>query len=172
MGNYGRVCVLAVAALTFCATEANAQTATSTFTVTATVAANCTITTVGITFGSYDPVVAHQATPLDSNGSVTVACTSGATTTIGMDQGLTPTATSTAAAPERQMASGPDFLRYDLYQDAARTTVWGDVGTPAEVTYVSTSFAPTLIDIFGQIPAGQDVNVGTYSDTVTATISF
>ena len=172
MGKWAGIGFVGVAALLLCTTEVEAQTSTSSFTVTATVSANCTVSTVGITMGAYDPVVAHVSTPLDANGSVTVACTAGATTTIGMDQGSNPTATSTAALPERQMADGPNALRYDLYQDSARTTVWGDVGTPAVVSYNSVGFAPTTFTIFGQVPAGQDVNVGTYSDTVTATISF
>ena len=164
--------VLAAGLMLLSATTAQAQTATSSFTVNATVAANCTISTVGISFGAYDPVVANATTDLDSNGSVTVACTAGAATTIGMDQGGTPTATSTAAAPERQMDSGTDQLRYDLYQDASRTVVWGDVGTPAALAYNSTTFAAQVFTIYGQVPAGQDVNTGTYTDTVTATISF
>lgn len=172
MGKWAKLGMLGVAMLLLSATEADAQTATSSFTVTATVSANCTVSTVGITFGAYDPVVGNASTPLDANGSVTVACTAGAATTMGMDQGSNPTATSTAALPERQMADGPNALSYGLYQDSARTTVWGDVGTPAAVTYNSVSFAPTTLTIFGQVPSGQDINVGTYSDTVTATISF
>ena len=172
MGKWAIWGFLGAAVLLLSASEVEAQTATSSFTVTATVSANCTISTVGITFGAYDPVVTHATTPLDANGSVTVACTAGAGTTIGMDQGSNPTATSTAALPERQMADGPNALRYDLYQDSARTTVWGDVGTPAVVTYNSVSFAPSTFTIYGQVPAGQDLSVGTYSDTVTATVSF
>lgn len=172
MGKWAKLGFIGVAVLLLTATQAEAQTATSSFTVTATVSANCTISTVGITFGAYDPVVAHASTPLDANGSVSVACTAGAATTIGMDQGSNPTATSTAALPERQMADGPNALRFDLYQDSARTTVWGDVGTPAVVAYNSVSFAPSTFTIYGQVPGGQDINVGTYSDTVTATVSF
>lgn len=152
--------------------KAEAATATSNFTVTATVTANCTISTVGITFGSYDPVVSHASTNLDSNGSVTVSCTNGSATTIGMGQGTFPAGASSAAVPLRQMGSGAHRLRYDLYQDAARTTIWGDIGTPAARAYTSTGVAATIITIYGRVPSGQDVSVGAYTDTVTATISF
>ena len=172
MSQWIKALGLCVGTLLVFATQVEAQTATTTFTVTASVTANCTISTVGITFGAYDPVVANAETPVDANGSVTVACTNGATTTIGMNQGSNPTGTSTAATPERQMSSGTDNLRYDLFQEAARTTIWGDVGTPTTVAYTSTGTAETTIDIFGRIPAGQDSSVGTYTDTVTATISF
>jgi spore coat protein U-like protein len=150
-----------------------AATATSNFTVTATVVASCTISTTAIGFGNYDPVVANATTPVDANGTVTVACTSGASTTIGMSQGANQTGTSTAAAPARQMASGAtNRMRYDLYQDPARATVWGDVGTAAAETYNSTSKAATILNIYGRIPSGQDVVTGAYTDTVTATIQF
>lgn len=159
-------------ALFFVSAGAEAQTATSNFTVTATVSANCTISTVGITFGAYDPVVANKTTPKDANGTVTVACTDGAVTTIGMNQGTNPSGTSTAAAPDRRMSSGTDYISFGLYQDAPRSVLWSDVGTPGVVSYTSTGVAPTTINIYGRIPAGQDVSVGSYTDTVTATISF
>ncbi len=166
------ITMMGLGALSILPTGAEAATATSNFTVTATVTANCTISTVGITFGAYDPVVANKTTAKDANGTVTVSCTNGATTTIGMSQGSNPTGTSTAAAPDRRMISGADYLSFALYQDAARTTVWGDVGTPSVVTYTSTGVAASTINIYGRIPAGQDAAVGTYTDTVTATISF
>ena len=153
--------------------QAVAATATSSFTVTATVIASCTIATTGISFGNYDPVVANATTPVDANGTVTVACTSGATTTVGMNQGNNPTGTSTAGAPARQLASGAvNRMRYDLYLDAGRATVWGDVGTAAAEAYNATSKAATVLNIYGRIPAGQDVSTGAYTDSVTATIQF
>jgi spore coat protein U-like protein len=164
---------LLVGALVVSSDRAVAATATSNFTVTATVVASCTISTAGIGFGNYDPVVANATTPVDANGTVTVACTSGAATTVGMNQGATPTGASTAAAPLRQMASGAvNRMRYDLYQDAARTTAWGDVGTAAAEAYNSTGKAAVTLNIYGRIPSGQDVVVGAYTDTVTATIQF
>ena len=46
-----------------------AQTASTNLSVTATVAKNCSITTTAVAFGSYDPIVANAATPLDGTGS-------------------------------------------------------------------------------------------------------
>jgi spore coat protein U-like protein len=150
-----------------------AATQTSTFQVQATVVSSCTIATTGINFTNYDPVVANHTTPLDANGTVTVACTSGAATTIGMNQGSNQAATSTAALPKRQMASGAtNRVSYDLYQDTLHTTVWGDVGTGAAMTYNSTSMAAQTFNIYGRMVGGQDVATGAYTDTVTATIQF
>jgi spore coat protein U-like protein len=153
--------------------NATAATATSNFTVTANVVASCTIATTAIAFGNYDPVVANLTTPVDSNGTVTVACTQGAVTSLGMNQGVNPTGTSTAAAPVRQMAAGAvNRMRYDLYQDAARNTAWGDFGTAGASTYTAATKNATTLNIYGRIPSGQDAVVGAYTDTVTATISF
>lgn len=153
--------------------DAVAATATSNFTVTASVVASCTIATTGISFGNYDPVVANATTPVDANGTVTVACTQGATTSLGMSQGANATGTSTADAPVRQMASGAvNRLRYDLYQDSARNTVWGDFGTTSAEAYTAASKNAAVLNIYGRIPSGQDAVVGSYTDTVTATISF
>ena len=49
-----------------------AGSATSNFSVTASVASNCTISTTSIAFGAYDPIVANATTPLDTTGSVTI----------------------------------------------------------------------------------------------------
>ena len=149
-----------------------AATATSSFTVQASVAASCTISTAALNFGSYDPVVANATTPLDANGSVTVSCSKGAVTTIGLNQGANPATGSTALDPLRQMANGSERLRYDLYQTAAGTGVWGGIGTANVKSYTATSKAPVTFTIFGRIPENQDVATGSYSDTVTATISF
>lgn len=149
-----------------------AATVTSNFTVQANVVASCTIATTGINFASYDPVVANHTTPLDATGTVTVACTSGAATSIGMNQGANQAATSTAAAPLRQMASGANRVRYDLYQDTLHAVVWGDVGTSAAMAYTSTGMAPVVFNIYGRMPAAQDAVTGAYTDTVTATIQF
>jgi spore coat protein U-like protein len=152
--------------------KANAATATSSFTVTADVVASCTISTAGISFGSYDPVVTNHATPLDANGTVTVACTNGAVTSIGMNQGSNQSMTSTAAVPLRNMVTGTNKIRYDLYQDSLHTAVWGDVGTAASKSYTSTGMAGTTLTIYGRMAGGQDAVTGSYTDTVTATIQF
>src|SRR5689334_25381105 len=79
------------------AAPALAQTATVNLSVTATVAKNCSITTTAVAFGSYDPIVANAATPLDGTGSVVVTCTKGAGTRIDLGLG------SNAAASVRRM---------------------------------------------------------------------
>src|SRR5262245_9796185 len=65
----------------------SAGSATANLSTSASVANNCTISTSAVAFGSYDPVVANASANLDGTGSLTVACTKGANTTIGLDLG-------------------------------------------------------------------------------------
>ena len=72
------------------------------------------------------------------------------------------------------MKKGAETLTYNLFRDAAFTTVWGDgsgttgqyqIGNPPNNTDVP-------LTVYGRVPALQDVSAGSYSDTVIATINF
>jgi spore coat protein U-like protein len=148
-----------------------AGTATSNLSVTATVSANCSITTAPVAFGAYDPVTANATSPLTSTGTVTVTCTSGASGTITLGQGSNPGTGSTDGAPVRQLKdAGTDVLSYSLYQDAGRATAWGNTaGTGVASTGTG---AATNLTVYGSVAAGQNVPAGSYSDTVVATVTF
>jgi spore coat protein U-like protein len=143
-----------------------AQTATANLNVTASVANKCTITTSAVSFGAYDPVVTHASTPLDGTGSVIVACTKGASgTRIDLGQG-------SHYSSARRMQAGTEFLTYELYQESGRTTVWGSGASNGLALSAAPSSAPRTFDVYGRIPAAQDVAVGSYTDSVVATINF
>ena len=74
----------------------------------------------------------------------------------------------------RRMLKGAEALTYNLYRDAARTTIWGDGtgGTQIYSVIVTPPARPVDVPIYGRIPSGQDVTAGTYSNTITATIQF
>ncbi len=159
---------LVAAALLLAAPRAQAGSASSQFNVTATVIQNCTISASALAFGSYDPVVANAGSGqnLDTTSTLTVACTKGAqAVTIGLDQG---TSTNRTMA---DTASG-GALTYQLYSDSNRTTVWGNTAG-STVGYAPLSRNSIGITVYGRVPGGQDVPVGTgYLDKVTATINF
>jgi spore coat protein U-like protein len=135
--------------------------------ISASVVANCTITTSPVAFGAYDPVAANAATDLLATGSVNVACTKGTAATIDLGNG------GNFAAGSRRMGSGTDFLNYALYKDAARTAVWGTgLAGGTTMAYTAATKASTTVTVYGTVPQAQDVTVGAYSDTVLATISY
>lgn len=152
------------------ASSAFAGTATSNLNVSATVTANCLITANALAFGAYDPIVANATTPLNVATTINVTCTNNSAATVTLDQGLTPAAGSTAAAPLRQMAGGGTVLPYSIFQDAAHTIVWGN--TAATGVADTGSGVQQTINVFGQIPAAQNVPAASYADTVVATITF
>ncbi len=150
---------------------ASAGTATANLSVTATISANCTVSTAAVAFGAYDPVVANLSSPLAGTGTITTTCSNGAAPVITLGQGSNPGGGSTDAAPVRQMANAANRMGYSLYQDSARTTVWGNtVGTAP--TSVPGSGVAQNFTVYGQVAAGQSLPVGSYADTVVATVTF
>jgi spore coat protein U-like protein len=161
------VAALAVFAL---GAAAFATTATSNMSVQATVIANCTITASALDFGNYDPVSANASSALNGSTTVAVNCTNGAAATITMGQGSNAAGGSTDDAPLRRLKTGTNYLSYYLYQNAGRTTVWGNTaGTGAAHTGTGSS---ENVNVYAKVTEGQNVPAGTYTDTVVATITF
>ncbi len=137
---------------------------TATFQVTATVAGTCSLSTNPLAFGTYTPSSASLA------GSTTIAatCTNSTPYTLSFNAG----ATSGGTVSQRLMANGAATLKYNLYTTAADTTVLGDgTSSSSTITGTGTGSAQTST-IYGLIPTGQYVTIGSYSDTITATISY
>jgi spore coat protein U-like protein len=165
-----------LAPIFLCGGIALAGTGTSTLTAIASVNSNCTIATSGIAFGSYDPIVTHKTVNLDAIGSITVACTKGIAPTIALGLG------NNAAGNTRRMSSGTDFLVYELYKPSNNatgtacsfpgTTVWGNAGANLFSTTTTANKNLRTYNVCGTAPAGQNPAVGTYSDTVVATVTF
>lgn len=127
-------------------------------------AQTCSFTTVtSVNFGAYNP---FSATPDNSVGALTVACTGngGPTPTISLSKG-------NSSTYSRFMQSGVNQMLYNLYTNAARTQVWGD-GSSGTTTVQVPKKATTSVNVYGQIPAGQDVAVGSYTDSIVATVNF
>ena len=130
----------------------------------------CDVTATGVSYGAYD---VFSPTPLDSTGSVTVSCDEVPPPHVVIAIG--PSAGPGGFSP-RQMrhASLPDRLGYNLFTDASRSAVWGDGtgGTQTVVRRVQRNKPPVVTTIYGRVPPGQNVSTGSYSDTLTATITW
>ena len=164
----GTLAGVAVAIAAWTARPAAAS-ASASLTVSASVANNCTISTAALAFGAYDPVVTHASANLDATGTVTIACTKGASSTIGLSLG------GNATGSTRRLSDGagtPSYLTYEMYQDSGRTTVWGDAGAALLTPAAAPSKAARNFTVYGRVTANQDVPAGSYSDTITATVNF
>lgn len=151
---------------------------TGTLTASVLVDTNCSLSTSSVTFGQYDPIVANTASDLNATGSITIACVKGSAPSIGLDLGLYANGSTRRM---RHATVTTTFLTYALYQPPGTTpnvacsfpgsTVWG-TGANVFAPGAATNKNSRIFNVCGTVPAGQNVEVGTYSDTVTATVTF
>lgn len=141
-----------------------AATTTTTFTVTATVVSTCSVSATDLSFGNYDPV---SVSDLDATNTVTVTCTDGTAYDVGLDEGTGAGAT----VATRKLTNAGNTLDYTLYQDAPRTTVWGETVSTDTVSGTA-SASPANHTVYGRIGNGQNVPAGLYSDTITVTVTY
>jgi spore coat protein U-like protein len=131
-------------------------------------AISCSIaSTTAVSFGNYS---VYSGADAGANGAVELLCTgvAGATVTVELDKG------ASASFSPRTLVLGGDTLNYDLFLDAAHTTVWGDGtgGTSVMGPLVPFDGSTTYLTVYGVLYKLQDAAVGTYTDTVTATVVF
>lgn len=140
-----------------------ATTTTATFTVSATVPTVCTINANPLTFGNY------TGTEIDLNTTLSVNCTKGGAYSIGLSKGNG--ANATTSTRSMTGAVNKASLNYSLYSDAGRTQNWDDISGNNVPTNNGTG-SSVSVTVYGQIPANQALTADTYSDSVTATISY
>jgi len=163
------ISALLIAAALGVSATAGAATTTTTFNVTATVAATCSGTATNLAFGTYTP----GAGGLTGSSAVSVKCTKNTAFTVTLNAGTT---TGTALA-QRLLASGTNTLQYNLYKDAAFGTIFGDgTGGTGSVLGTGNGVATAVsVPVYGQLldsATNQNAVPGSYSDTITASITY
>ncbi len=160
---------LTAATLSLAGLQAQAATVTANLGVTATVISSCVVSGGTINFGSaIDPTVA--AVPLDASTTLTVQCTSTTPYSVALNAGVN--AGGNSAFSARKIKNGLATLGYQLYADALRTIVWGD-GTNVSLASpgVGTGSNQSLT-VYGRLPSLTGAVPGTYTDTVTVTVTY
>jgi spore coat protein U-like protein len=137
--------------------SAFAATATAQFTVTASVQATCIVSATGLSFGTYTAAVTA------ASSSVTVTCTNTTPYTVSLNAG---TASGATVTNRSMTGTGSVLLGYGLYSDSAHSTNFVKTGNLAG------NGGAQSIPIYGQIPANEYVAPGTYTDTITATVTY
>lgn len=111
---------------------------------------------------------AAAAVSVTATGSVTVNCSPNTTYSIGLNGGNN--ASATPAPGDRRMQGGLGaFVPYDLYQDLAAITFWGN-GAGSSVTGSGTG-ANQVYQVYGKL-TNLNFPADTYADTVTATVTY
>jgi spore coat protein U-like protein len=124
--------------------------------------AGCMVSVQDIRFGSYDPA---DTMPTSTTAEYTVDCREPVLLSIEIGSGR-----ANAGIGDRRMQHElqRDSLGYNLFRDSSMTQVWGDgAGNSTQLGRIQ---GHTTGFIYGQIPAGQDVRVGHYSDSLRMTI--
>jgi spore coat protein U-like protein len=136
---------------------------------------SCSISVTALGYGVYD---VFSGTPNDSTATLSVTCTqvSAPVGNLPVSASLSTGSSGTYAA--RQMKSGANALSYNLYTNAARTTIFGDgtagsstIGGTFPFTFVGQVITGTAT-VYGRIPAGQDAAIGAYADSIVATVTY
>lgn len=141
---------------------AAANTDTGTLNVTATVQSSCAVDGGTMNFGAYN---SGQQAALDVEGSISYSNCTGELT-FELDGG------TSGDTNNRTMTSGDNQLAYQLYRTAARNAVWGEGTNAHQVSIFDEEPQSDTVTVYGRIPGGQAVAPGTYTDTITITMTF
>lgn len=123
--------------------------------------ADCTITAQSLSFGQYD---VFDEAPTESVGNIIIDCMSSTSYTLILSSG-------SGNYTERHLTGNSSVLLYNLYVDAAYSQVWGDA-SGGSATISGTAEGTASHDVYGLIPARQNITPGMYGDTITVTIEF
>lgn len=137
------------------------------FVVNAGMGADCSLNIPDVSFGT----VTSLASALNTSTNATITCTSGAPWTLSLNAGSTPGNTYA----QRYMSlggAGPAAVQYQIYRDPGPASIWGN-GAAGTVTRTGTGTGTAQsIPMYLQVPAQPAQAEGTYSDIVTATVTF
>lgn len=136
------------------------------------IAGTCSATASGVAFGTYDPT---SPAALAATGTVSVTCqlvTGSNSVSIQLSTG------ASNSFANRTLLSGANALNYNLYVNAANTTVWGDGtgSTQAQTLGINAGLVQITVaanaTVYGLMPALQNPFPGAYADTITVTVNY
>jgi spore coat protein U-like protein len=161
-----RGCAIALAACSLVASgePISAATSTSTMTVQMVITATCTVNSATtMNFGTQGVL----STNVDQTSTVQVTCTNTTPYNIGLDAG----AGTGATVATRKMTSGANTVNYTLYSNSGRTTVWGNtIGT--DTVAATGNGSAQSYTVYGRVPSQAAPAPGTYTDTITITVTY
>ena len=135
--------------------------------------AACTLSATTLAFGDYSP---RNPAVVSSVGTIRLTCT--ALLQVNVQYTITLSAGGGGSYGARRMTTGgaATTLAYQLYRDAAGTSVWGD-GSAGTATVQGVESLVLLgsgrtISVYGRLPARQNVAPGVYADTVMVTVTY
>ena len=134
--------------------------------VTIEIVQSCLVSATDLDFGA---IASNSPTPALGQTTIQLHCGAGVSAEIALDAGSGPGGNTSRRRMEQE--AGIDRLDYNLYQDAGRTIHWGD-RSGRDTLEVLTTGVPQTVPIYGEIPAGQRVREGNYSDVITVIVHY
>ena len=128
----------------------------------------CDVTTTAPTelnFGTRGVLNAN----FDQTSTISVTCTSGAAYNIGLDAGVNESTLDDVTT--RRMANGSNYVSYNIYSNSGRSAVWGNTVSTNTVAGTGSGSAQALT-VYGRVPSQATPAAGTYTDTVTVTVTY
>lgn len=122
----------------------------------------CSVNATSFQFGTINPLI---ATSHDSTSTVTVTCPSLTSYSVALSPG-------SGTFSQRQMSNGTNTLDYNLYTDSARTEIWGDGSGSTATVSASADDTGTDHTVYGRLPHQPTAAVGSYSDSITVTVTY
>ncbi len=133
------------------------------FNVTANVQPACTVTATDMNFGNAG--LLDSGGPHDATSSIGVTCVSGTAWKIGLDNGMH------ASGNTRRMQGPGGYVQYELYRDNGRSQRWGN--NPGTDTVNGTGNGGNQNrTVYGRVPSQITPSAGTYSDTITVSVTY
>src|ERR1044072_1645061 len=167
MPSVGRFCgyLPAGAGMLLACGGAHAATATTTMTVQVSIVATCTINSAStLNFGNS---IGVPSANVAQTSTIQVTCTNTTPYNVGLNAG---TGTGATVAT-RKLTSGANTINYTLYSNSGRTRVWGNtIGT--DTVAATGNGAAQNYTVYGRIPPQTTPAPGTYTDTITVTVTY
>lgn len=155
-----RIAMLIMPLALLAAGHASAQTREAQFAVRASVVADCQLTVTDLNFGTYD-----QASSKTGQTVINLRCTPGSGATVSLSAG-------SSGNPQARYMTGPMNLNYQLYRDAALQDPINTTGMAYQLSGQDNTGQNVPYTVYGQIPAGQLVSAGNYTDIIRVTVQF
>lgn len=136
------------------------------FNVAATVTNNCNIAASNVTF----PAAGLLSSAIAANGTLTVQCTMSDSYSIALNGGTS--TGGTVANRQMALSGGSALVAYQLYSNSSLSTIWGDGTSGSSIVGGVGSGSTQSYSVYGQVPAQSTPIPGSYTDTITATVTY
>jgi spore coat protein U-like protein len=125
----------------------------------------CSVNNPSLVFGSFNTLTDNT---VDSIATITVNCDASTSYNIALSPG------GSGTYSPRRMASGGNYLEYNLYTSAGHSQIWGDGSGGSSTVAGSALTGSRDHTVYGRIPLStqRGASVGSYSDSITVIITF